>query len=93
MRRLRTPRGWDGSGVIVAKRKFDGGASDFVSSAEIPSLQQSGFYYMAPHPTRWVLVVRDQSGVQHPVFVAPSVWHRKRIGNLITAQDPLVDVR
>ena len=83
---------WDGSGVIVNKRKFNGGESNFPSSAEVPSLSQSG-YYIAPHPTRWVLVVRDPSGVQHPVFVAPDVWHRHRVGSIIRAHDRLMDVR
>jgi hypothetical protein len=84
---------WDGSGVIVNKRKVDGGVSDFPSSAAFPSLSHSDGYYLAPHPTRWVLVVRDRLGVQHPVFVAPNVWHRHRVGSMISAHDRLRDVR
>ena len=92
MRRLWPGQTWSGGGVVVNKRKVDGGESTPSAGVVIPGQPQTGFY-MAAHPTRWVLVVKDEVGSLHAVFVAPEVWSKHRIGDHITARNPLVDIR
>lgn len=43
-------------------------------------------------PARWVVVVRDASGKEHFVNVEPKVWEQCEVGDVISADDPLVDL-
>jgi hypothetical protein len=94
MRRFRPGHVWSGAGVVVNKRQVDGGESSALTSVVIPGqgTPQAGFY-MAAHPARWILLGQDQAGKLHPVFVAPDVWQKHQLGDLITASEPLVHIR
>ena len=90
-RRFRLRRSaWSGAGTIVEKRFYDGGTPG-------PSLEfnspWNGFVMADSSPTRWILAVEDDSAKVHCVFVARLVWQRHHVGDVITATDPLVDVR
>ena len=41
---------------------------------------------------RWVVIVRDEGGVDHYVNVSPNVWEFYQVGDIIPADAPLVDV-
>src|SRR3954463_162634 len=90
---LRPRPTWSGGGVVVNKRKVGGGQASLSHSLDVLTfdwMPQTGAN-MA-HPTRWVLVVQDEVGTLHAVFVAPGVWAKHRIGDHITAENPLVDI-
>ncbi len=82
---------WSGAGTIINKTRYDG-AGGGVSGAELANFW-SGSLGVGSSPTRWILTVLDDSGKLHTVFVAERLWDEHYIGDVITADDPLLDVR
>ncbi len=50
-------------------------------------------YGSATISARWVLVVKDEKDREHYVNVDPSVWESHGEGDLITAEQPLVNLK
>ncbi|MDQ2850361.1 MAG: hypothetical protein M3Y49_06440 [Actinomycetota bacterium] len=79
-----------GAGVIVRKNYFERGAGGGWMPMMPAGLQQS--WVSGSVPPRWVLVVKDIGGKDHVVAVTGEVWHSYGERDLITADDPLVDI-
>ena len=57
----------------------------------IPAGLQQGWVSGAV-PPRWVLVVTDSGGKEHVVAVAPEVWASYEVGDVVSADNPLIDI-
>ena len=79
-----------GAGVIARKSYFERGASGGWMPM-IPAQLQQG-WVSGTVPPRWVLVVEDSAGKEHVVAVASDVWKGHEVGDVVTADNPLVDI-
>jgi len=80
---------WSGAGTIVRKNYFEFRTSG--AWVQMGGELQSGWVGTAPL-TRWLLVVEDLKGKQHFVGVEADVWERHDVGDVITADDPLIAI-
>ena len=79
---------WSGAGTITRKTHLDAAeASGRVTVGRF----QPGFV-SGVVDERWVLVVTDSRGKDHYVNVKGEVWERHDVGDVITAEDPLVNL-
>jgi len=81
---------WSGAGVIVRKNYFERVALGGWMPMMPAHLQQG--WVSGTVPPRWVLVVKDIADKEHVVAVAAEIWQSYDVGDLVTADDPLVDI-
>ena len=81
---------WSGAGVVARKSYFERGAGGGWMPMVPAHLQQG--WVSGTVPPRWVLVVTDSSGKEHAVAVAQEVWAAHDVGDVVTADDPLIDI-
>ena len=85
-RRFLPGRVWSGAGIIVRKAHREAtAATALVFPVKVPAVTEG------PVAERWILVVLDESGEEHYVNVAYRTWEEHEIGDVITAEDPLVN--
>ena len=82
---------WSGAGKVTLKSHYFGN-SDGWTGMEManPIGNPIG---VADSPVRWILRAQDNFGKVHDVFVGEQHWHQHHVGDVITADDPLLDVR
>ena len=81
-------RQWAGAGTVVRKGYFERGiGGGFVTVGRI----QQGFV-TGPVPPRWVVAVADEAGKEHYVGVERTVREQHEVGDMITKDDPLVEI-
>ena len=79
---------WSGAGTVVMKGSFERGTGGgFVTVGHF----QQGFV-SGPVPPRWVVVVADEAGKEHYVGVEQTVWEKWELGDVITKDNPLVEI-
>ncbi len=81
---------WSGAGVVVRKSYFERGAGGGWMPMVPGHLQQG--WVSGTVPPRWVLVVKDIADKEHAVAVAAEIWQSYEVGDLVTANEPLVDI-
>ena len=81
---------WSGAGVVVRKSYFERGAGGGWMPMVPGHLQQG--WVSGTVPPRWVLVVKDIADKEHVVAVAAEIWQSYEVGDLVTANEPLVDI-
>lgn len=81
---------WSGAGTIVRKKYFEFRSAG--SWVDMGGEMQHGWTGTVP-PTRWLLVVEDLKGREHFVGVEADVWKRHDVGDVVTADDPLIAKR
>ena len=86
-RRLLPSVVWSGAGVVVRKKCFDGAVGSGTVLVDLAPVRLIGVI-----PVRWVLVVQDASGKEHGVDVDRTVWDVHEVGDVITAEHPLIEV-
>ena len=87
-RRLLPNALWSGAGTVVRKGYFERGTGGgFVTVG----LFQPGFV-SGRVPPRWVVVVADEAGKEHYVGVEQTVGEQPEVGDVITKDDPLVEI-
>lgn len=89
-RRLLPRLVWSGAGVIARKRYFERGVGGGWVPIVSAGLQQE--WVSGTVPPRWVLVVTDSVGKEHVVAVAPEVWASYEVGDVVKADNPLIDI-
>jgi hypothetical protein len=87
-RRLFPDRVWSGAGIVVRKVHLDAYTGDARANTGVAVAYGSGMI-----SARWVLVVKDDTDREHYVNVDPSVWESHGEGDVVTADDPLVNLR
>lgn len=78
---------WSGAGVIVRKKSFDSAVGSGTVPVDFIPVRVTGVV-----PARWVLVVQDAAGEEHGVDVDRAVWDTHEVGDVITADNPLIKV-
>lgn len=79
---------WSGAGTITRKTHLDAAPA---GGKVTVGRYQTGFV-SGVVDERWVLVVTDSSGKDHYVNVEPTVWERHEVGDVISADSPLVNL-
>lgn len=87
-RRLLPNRVWNGAGVVVDKRY----RGPYTGEALVPVGRGGLDYGSGTVAARWILVIKDKRGEEHYVNVGQQVWDQHREGDIITPDDPLVDL-
>lgn len=78
---------WSGAGVVVRKRSFDSAVGSGTVTVDIVPVRVTGVV-----PPRWVLIVKDASGKEHGVDVDKAVWDALEVGDVVTADNPLIKI-
>lgn len=79
---------WSGAGTVVRKAYFERGAGGGLVT--VGRFQQG---FVSGHvPPRWVVVVADDAGKEHYVGVEQLVWEQCEAGDVITKQEPLIEI-
>lgn len=78
---------WSGAGTVVRKVHRDAYTGETHANTGVAVGIGS-----ATTPARWVVIVRDESGTDHYVNVDPSVWEECEPGDVITANNSLVNL-
>lgn len=86
-RRLFPHSVWSGAGVIVRKKVFDSAVGSGTVPVDFVPVRVTGVV-----PTRWVLVVQDAAGDEHGVDVDRTVWEVHQVGDVVSADNPLIRV-
>ncbi len=84
---------WSGAGVVVTKSYWISSASGRTAR---PRTMFDGSGAVIPIPSsadRWILTVRDENGKDHVVFLDRKTWNRMHVHDVISADNPLRDVR
>lgn len=90
VRKVAPGRVWDGSGLIVAKRRL----GPFTVALPVNPLWRGWERpFRKTVGERWVLIVRDHAGREHPVNVDEPTWRAHDVGDVISSDDPLRDRR
>lgn len=79
---------WSGAGTITRKTHLEAAPA---GGKVTVGRYQTGFV-SGVVDARWVLVVTDSSGKDHYVNVGLEVWERHDIGDVIDADDPLINI-
>lgn len=87
-RRLLPSRVWSGAGTVVRKSYLDLG----VGGGMVTVGRFAQGFVSGPVPLRWVVVVVDEAGKEHYIAVEQSVGEQVEVGDVVTADDPLVEV-
>ena len=80
---------WSGAGTITRKTYFEFRASGVW--VQMGGELQHGWAGTVP-PTRWLLVVQDRRGRDHFLGVEAEVWERHDVGDVVTAEHPLIAI-
>ena len=82
-------RVWSGAGVVV--RKVHHPAKE--AAGVLVNVGRSFSLVHGKVLPRWVLVVQDDANVDHYVNVGPSIWAAHEVGDVISPDCPLIDIR
>ena len=87
-RRVFPTRVWSGAGTITRKAHHDATpAGGRVTVGRYLTGFVSGVV-----DERWILVVTDGDGKDHYVNVHSEVWEQHGVGDVVTADDPLINI-